>query len=389
MRINKLYPAASLLTATIISLLGLVSCVATAPPPTAMPVMAVTALPTGTDRIQLWEDGSRYLLGINYPWLNYGHDFGQAAWPAGFWSHDGVSHPASKQQVDSHFAYLKSKGVYVVRLFLFADGRASPEFDEQGAVTGFDNHFYDDLDTALSLACKHDLRLIIVLLDYLWLDNPQSVNGVQLGGHADVITDPVKRQSFFDNALKPLFQRYGNDRRIIAWEVMNEPEWTMSGVPGGGTVGPTVSITEMQSFAREVVNYTHRYADQAVTVGSAQGQWLTYWQGIGLDFYQFHYYDQMGNQPPFVPYSSLSLDRPAILGEFPTKSSAITVTRYLSTTWDNGYAGALAWSLNGDDNSSDFSTPGPADEFQRWSQAHASEVNIPALCAVYLPAVLR
>jgi hypothetical protein len=77
----------------------------------------------------------------------------------------------------------------------------------------------------------------------------------------------------------------------------------------------------------------------------------------------------------------------AILGEFPTKSTAVTVTRYLSTTWDNGYAGTLAWSLNGNDNASDFR--GPSDEFWRWSQAHERDVNIPSLCKIYLPIILR
>ena len=349
------------------------------------PIASPTAAEICLRRGDCW-----WLLGVNYPWLYYGHDFGQAAWPTGSWAHDGVSDPGSKERVEEDLAYLRSKGVHVVRWFLFADGRASPEFDSQGYVTGFDSYFYDDLDTALGLACKYDLHLIPVLLDYLWLDDPRMVGDVQVGGHADVITDTAKRQSFLDNALVPLLERYGGDRRIIAWEVMNEPEWTMRGVPGAGTVGPTVSITEMQSFVGDVVSYVHDYASQDVTVGSAQGHWLSYWQGMGLDFYQFHYYDWMGQgQPPFVPCSSLGLDRPAILGEFPSRSTAITLTRYLSTTWSNDYAGALVWSLNGGDDSSGFDDPGPSDEFRHWSQAHDADVNIPWLCGTYLPLVLK
>jgi uncharacterized repeat protein (TIGR01451 family) len=326
-------------------------------------------------RIPLWYDDGWWLVGVNYPWLHYGHDFGQAAWAGGSWPHDGVSASASKQQVENDLAYLQSEGVHTLRLFVFGDGRASPEFDAQGYVTGFDDYFYNDLDTALSLACQHDLHLILVLIDYPWLDYPQWSGGVQMGGHADVITDTAKRQSFLDNALRPLLGRYGTNRCIIAWEVINEPEWTMNGVAGGGTTGPTVSISQMQSFVQDVVSYTHLYASQDVTLGSAQGQWLSYWQGTQLDFYQFHYYDWMGQQPPFTPYSSLGLDKPAILGEFPTSSTAITVTNFLSTTWNNGYAGALAWSLNGNDSASDFR--GSADEFQGWSQAHDADVNIP------------
>jgi hypothetical protein len=184
----------------------------------------------------------------------------------------------------------------------------------------------------------------------------------------------------------PLLDRYGDECRIIAWEVMNEPEWTMNGVPGGGNVGSTASIVDMQSFVHDVVSYTHQYASQMVTIGSAQGQWLPYWQDLDLDFYQFHYYDGMGNQPPFTLYSDLGLDRPAILGEFPTTLTAISLTQYLSTTWDNGYAGALAWSLNAGDSVSDFQ--GVGDEFRNWSQAHSSDVDIVGgNCGVYLPAI--
>ncbi|MFC2055566.1 cellulase family glycosylhydrolase, partial [Chloroflexota bacterium] len=298
------------------------------------------------------------MLGLNYPWLNYGHDFGQAAWPGGLWSHDGMSNFESTSVVDQDFAMLKSKGAHVIRVFVFADGRASPEFDSQGNITGFDRFFFDDFDTILSLASLHDLYVIPVLLDFYWLDYPRRVGGVQLGGHADAITNTSKRQTFLDNALRPLLERYGNEYRIVAWEVINEPEWTSKGIPGGGTVGPTVTIAEMQAFVQDVINYTHRYASQPITIGSAKGQWLTYWLGLGLDFYQFHYYDSNELAPPFVPYSDLGLDKPAILGEFPTGSTAITVTHYLSATWENGYAGALAWSLNGDDRFSNFITPG-------------------------------
>lgn len=43
-------------------------------------------MPAKANRIQLWEDGYWYLLGGNYSWLNYGHDFGTTAW-----GHDGIT----------------------------------------------------------------------------------------------------------------------------------------------------------------------------------------------------------------------------------------------------------------------------------------------------------
>ena len=65
------------------------------PIPTAVPTLAATATPIRKDRIPLWDSGYWYLLGVNYPWLNYGHDFGTTAW-----GHDGVSSPKSRDTVD-------------------------------------------------------------------------------------------------------------------------------------------------------------------------------------------------------------------------------------------------------------------------------------------------
>ncbi len=325
-----------------------------------------------------------WLLGVNYPWLHYGDDFGQAAWPGGAWTHEGMSAAASTLAVRDDFAFLQQQGVRTVRVFVFADGRASPEFDGAGNVTGFDSFFYADFDALITLASEYDLYLMPVLLDFYWLDNPQTVNGVQLGGHADVVADAAKRQSFMDNALRPLLQRYGSTGRISAWEVMNEPEWMMSGVPGSG--GSAVTIAEMQAFVGEVVTYVHQYAAQPVTVGSARSQWLAYWQELGLDFYEFHYYDSIGAAAPFSPYTTLGLDKPAVLGEFPTASTANTVTTYLTTTWQNGYAGALAWSLNAADPYSAFRSV--ADEFKSWAQSHNTEATISnSTCTEYLPLI--
>jgi len=202
------------------------------PSPTGSPPTATAALPTATsiparmDRIQVG-GGQPYLLGINYPWLNYGHDFGTTAW-----GHDGVSSEQSRSTIEDDFSHLQDQGVHVIRWFLFADGRASPEFDGTGKVTGFDEYFYKDLDTALEIAAKHDMYLILVLFDFHLADKAQDSSGVPLGGHSQLITDMEKQQSFLDNALKPLLETYKDNKNILAWEVMNEPEGAMN-ISGG------------------------------------------------------------------------------------------------------------------------------------------------------------
>lgn len=332
-------------------------------------VGAVTSQDKDKNRIALWNEQSWYLLGVNYPWLGYGHDFGTTAW-----GHDGVSAPSSTSQIEADFADMKEQGVHVLRWFLFADGRASPEFDEAGFVTGFDDHFYADFDKALEIAHKNDIYLIPVLWDYLLADTGREVSGAWLGGRAPLITDPEVQQSFLDNALLPLLERYGQNKTIIAWDVMNEPEGATI-VSGGDWVSESVSLEAMQSFVATLAEYIHDHSSQQVTIGSASRGGLLFWVDADLDFYQYHYYDHFEAQHPF-DYSAqdLELDKPVIIGEFPTHNTSRTLTDYLDTIWQNGYAGALAWSYRAEDDFTDFTTSGA--EFAIWAEAHQMDVDI-------------
>jgi hypothetical protein len=92
-------------------------------------------------------------------------------------------------------------------------------------------------------------------------------------------------------------------------------------------------------------------------VGSASARWLRLVRGLGLDLYQVHWYDRHDRRAPLAtPVSALGLDRPAILGEFPTRGSAHAPEQILAIAARAGYAGALAWSAL----ATDEATDGPA-----------------------------
>lgn len=98
----------------------------------------------------------------------------------------------------------------------------------------------------------------------------------------------------------------------------------------------------------------HGHTRHQVTVGSACTAWLALVSGLGLDFYQAHWYDSVEKRSPLArPVASLSLDRPLILGEYPTKGSARSAEAILATAIDCGYSGALAWSLLAGDDASE------------------------------------
>ncbi|MCP4423642.1 MAG: hypothetical protein GY803_04035 [Chloroflexi bacterium] len=318
--------------------------------------------------------------GVNLPWLNYGQDFGQAVWPSGSWEHNGISIPANRTVIANDFAFLANHLVEDVRIFVFADGRASPDFDVNGYVTHLDEHFFADFDALL--AVSGDLNIVPVLLDFHWLDVADMPFGVQEGGHSDIISDTMKRQSFIDNALRPFLQRYNGHPNIHSIDIINEPEWrVIELIDDPAEIGP-VPLADMQAFVAEASQIIHQESNFKVTLGSAKGEWLSHWQGLGLDYYQAHYYDWMGVESPFVFVQELGLDRPVVIGEFPTTNTQHDITTYLDAIAMNGYAGAWPWSLRAGDFVSLFTDPGPAADYHNWMQANYAQE-----CSQYLPII--
>jgi len=247
----------------------------------------------------------------------------------------------------------------VVRVFVLADGRASPDFESDGTVIGLDTDFFRDFDLLVETARQNAILLMPVLLDFHWCDIASVVSGVQQGGHADIIRDPTKRQAFVDRVLKPFLARYATHPAIYAIDVINEPEWAMREVPKDWQIGDPVSVAEMQEFVRLCVQEIHQSSTHKVTVGSARARWLPYWRNLGLDVYQFHWYDKFakdGENFPWPPCGELQLDKPCIIGEVATKSTGYSPQEYLRAAMSGGYAGLLFWSYRA------------RDEFSAWPQ---------------------
>ena len=271
-----------------------------------------------------------FLIGANLPWVHYGIDFGANAWrPEG-----GVAQQEERAQLDKTFAQLAASGARYVRWFLFCDGRAGIRFSNGGRPLGLDDFVFRDLDAALDIAARHGIRIMFVLLDFLWCGPASVTRGVQMGGRTGMLADAMSREALLDLVFSPVLERYGDEPQILAWDIINEPEWIS-----------TIDAVEVRGFLVDSITLIHSSTCHPVTVGSAGVRWRDRYAGIGLDFYQVHWYDGLKHQPSLdTSVDQLGFDRPVLLGEFPTRGSRRSADEIVETARAAGYSGAFYWS---------------------------------------------
>lgn len=270
-----------------------------------------------------WQNGRWFLHGANVPWFNWGCDFGCGA-------QGGVSDPAVRAQLETAFRQARASGVRVLRWWLFPGDPWQVTRDEDGTPRAIHPTVYADLDAALRLGEAHDLYYEFTLfsgpaqLPTSWLWN------------AD------QRQRLAE-VLGTLFARYRGQPRILAWDVVNEPEWDIW--------ARKVGWQEVAALVRVVAQAAHTHGSAYVTVGAARLDGLALWTGLGLDFYQVHWYDAMSHPSHCArctDYAALQaaygLDGPLIIGEFYAGPDSDALARF-QDFYRKGYAGALAWSL--------------------------------------------
>lgn len=313
-----------------------------------------------------YNDTPLFLTGINIPWKSFGWDFGHH--PRSGIAYDG-------DHFENIFREVSAAGGNVVRIWLHCDGRASPEFDTDGFVLGLEAEFFQHLDDFLARLERYDLMVIFTL----WSHDMGNSEGGRRGPRTDLISDRDKLESYVENALKPLVLRYRDNCQILAWDLINEPEWVME-IPYGGITEQTVSREEMIYFVGRCAQAIHEVGGQMVTVASAWAflssrhfnsssllweESVFQEQGLPchssyLDYYTMHYYPYMSRW--FSPFhnnvSTFGFNRPVVVGESPLRLPSgnfslelgdLSPLERLERTRDNGFAGLLFWSYQAGD----------------------------------------
>lgn len=327
-------------------------------------------------------------VGVNYPWFNYGWDFGDA--PPG-WRSSGQD-PNWIAQIDADLQRFRQLGIKVVRWFIIADGLTygtgsqAPRPDTEQSRLGqwrFDDppqigeafltHFQALLGrfARLNRGERQAIQLLPVLLDFKFCEpgilpvgradsalrqtvpDPDWVKQ----GRADVLIDSQKRRKFFERALQPLLRAsQAHPDCIYAWELINEPEWVTSGWHPHRARSLPVNSSDMASFLQEGMRHI-RAARFKATIGFNRIETIRQ-SRIFADYNQFHHYSPTRGGRP-LPQHTFAPRYPGIIGEFATSSNednwpdlsgASQTTLYrLRHIRDQGYPLALPWSYRGTD----------------------------------------
>ncbi len=334
-----------------------------------------------------WGCKRRFLYGLNYAWLHFGGDFGGIrAFNQGGVAAEAPAHAANLQQ-------MASRGAHTVRWWVFPDFRGDGvTFDATDTPTGLGPTAVADLQKALELADQAGVHVALCLFSFDGFRPTADMAGVHIRGLAPIVRDPGKRAALLERVVRPLAraaQASPHAERLVAWDVINEPEWAMTGPSPYGDMAydPTPGLealphAEMEGFVRDVSTALRAESRALVTVGGAAPKWAHAWTGVGVDFYQWHYYDWIQRYWPYTtPPAQYGLDRPILIGEFPLGElvAGLPFEAVIAGFYGEGYAGGWGWQFV-------EATAAQLADVAAFGAAHPCDTHLKAEAAVAIPA---
>ncbi|XP_055894957.1 mannan endo-1,4-beta-mannosidase-like [Biomphalaria glabrata] len=310
-----------------------------------------------------------FLSGVNLPWISYAYDFG-----------DGLFQQR-KVQLEHQMRMLHDAGGNSMRLWIHIQAETTPAFNSSGMVIGLDTKgtFLSEFIELLNLGQKYD----ILITPCLWNAAVNQDAHNRLDG---LLRDPVKLQSYIDNALIPWATAVKGHPALGSWDIMNEPEGMLNPeivhadpcfdttalkYSGAGWAGKKYNYEQFLRFlnwqAAAIKQIDPKYL---VSVGVSNPRFNTDKFGdvdhysdsclikaggkpTGvMDFYQFHSYSWEGKfvkESPFLNnFTEYVVSKPILVGEFNEQDGGgMTIVQMFDWTYNHGYAGAWSWDFVG------------------------------------------
>jgi uncharacterized repeat protein (TIGR02543 family) len=307
----------------------------------AMPAASRITLPSGK---------KIFVSGMNLAWINYANDVV---------SFDSATMATAMKGVHD-------SGGNAMRIWLSTDGSHDPVFDANGYVSGPNPNTIPNIQKMLRIAKNNNLVLILSLMSHNWMNTS---SGANITYNKTMLQTDSGISAYIKHYVTPVVTAVGADPNILCWEVFNEPEGMVLDWSGLATGITTLNV---QTVVNRVAGAIHKAVPGGVLVSNGTVT-LQYNSSVGgvnnytdaalkaaggdtagyLDFYMVHYYSSNGSDPsPFTKtYSHWNLDKPLVIGEYPSQIFSADYSNFNATSVDNllkyldstGYAGGLGW----------------------------------------------
>lgn len=287
----------------------------------------------------------RFFYGVNYAWSRFAGDFGGTR---------GVA--ANMTTVMNQLADMRANGADAIRWWVWPNINAgNVVLDGSGTPTGLGATVINDVNAALAIAAQIGVHIQFTFFSF---DNFRPDSG-NIRSLRPIVVDATKRAALMSAAVQPFVRavtQSPNAAACVGWDVINEPEWAMSGSNGYGdpaytpqTNLQTVTQAEMEALVSDTISAIRAENDRPITVGATAAKWPRAWSRVAVDYYTIHIYDWIntGGWPYDRSPAALGLTgKPVVMGEFPlTGLTGISYATMVASWFANGYAGAMGWAV--------------------------------------------
>ncbi len=310
-------------------------------------------------------------LGVNFPWVACGHDFGPRppAWAG--------AKPTDWAAIEGELRALRALGLRVARWWVLAGGvnypcgvdpasiavrerwgfglpRRAERWVFPGPPPPLPRAFLEDFERLLGACAASGVALWPSLVSFeAFLPIEVQTGGVTSRGRAELVLHP----GFFDATLEPLLDVCERWRGAVrAFEVVNEPHWALSPAWVDAARMSRFVAEGAERIARRGIAASVGFFDAAATWLSAEAKGrLRRLAARGRYVHQHHHYPA-ADRHTTLPPAWQSAVRPVWLGEVPTSrrgrwrdaglaegDDARYLARRLERIEALGYEGALLW----------------------------------------------
>jgi hypothetical protein len=231
------------------------------------------------------------------------------------------------KRIDVEFGWAESIGLNAMRVFLH-------DLVWQQDAAGFQKR----IDTFLSIAAKHHIKILFVLFDSCWDPNPHlgpqraprpgvhNSGWVQSPG-AKALEDPSQYPRL-EAFVKGVVGAFAKDSRVLGWDVWNEPDNSND----GNYPDPANKVEIVAKLLPQVFDWARSaHPTQPLTSGLWKGEWAPLEKLDGVpreqvelsDIISFHNYDKPESFESRVT-SLLPYHRPLICTEYMARSNGST-----------------------------------------------------------------